>query len=262
MQTLTALKDRTQLAIDYLVKQRNLKPTEIGRRIGSKPDTIRKYRSKSATPSVRFLQRFCTAFEVDFLWITKGIGKPFPGEDVEFSNGSDVPETVSPETDTLSEDAPEKKSGAVWADSEICFQKLALMAGIKIDSEWILKLSDAIGVASWKISLSIHYQRIDRELIAAAENRGYKKEDWLVAIQSGKDMPQAETDEMDTPHLLKIAEEVLRSNTIHSTSLAMNIISMKAIFDGRDAGPVSGLRAVNLPKTYDLQLLKLASQEN
>jgi len=115
-------------------------------------------------------------------------------------------------------------------------------------SEWILKLSEAIGVPSWKISLSIQYQQIDRELIAAAENRGYKTDDWLVAIQSEKDIPPTENEEMDTSRLLKIAEEVLQSNTIHSTSLAMSIISLKAIFDGRDAGPVSGARAVNLPK--------------
>jgi transcriptional regulator with XRE-family HTH domain len=262
MQTLAALKERTQWAINYVAEQKNLKPTQIGRIIGSKPDTIRKYRTRLATPSVRFLQRFCTAFEIDFLWLSKGIGKPFPGDDVEFTKTPDVPENESDKSDVpAGEDistrpSDEESDEVVWADSEISFQKLALMAGIKIDGEWILKLSEVIGVEPWKISLSIHHHRIGRKLIDAVESYGFKKEAWLVAIQAQKDMPATGNHNMDTSRLLKIAEKVLRSNTIHSTSLAMNIISLKAISETQPSASLMGARAITLPKTHDLQIRK------
>lgn len=273
MQTLTDLKDRTQWAIDFISKRDNLNNAEIGRAVGSKPDTVRKYRAGVAAPRPNFLQKFCDSFGVDFQWLSNGVGRPFPGQEFELSDESDVsePDDGMPETRELSSipedplqvfeggepDAFEvdpveisssvgEPSVVIGMDSEMSFQKLAVLAGIKIDNEWILKLSKKLGIEAWKISLSIYKQQINNELIQCVEQFGFKKDEWMVRRESKKTMPAGNGD-LNISQLLKITEEVLRSNTIHSTSLAMNIISLKMLAEKAASAPVLGARAINLP---------------
>jgi hypothetical protein len=49
-----------------------------------------------------------------------------------------------------------------------------------------------------------------------------------------------------THRLLEMAEEVLRSHTLHSTMLATNIISMKAAIEKRAPPPILGAKAIKL----------------
>ena len=259
MQTLTDLKERTKWSIDFVLEQRNLKSTEMSKTLGVKPDTIRKYRSRMATPRVSFLQKFCTAFEIDFQWLTAGIGTPFPDKNNSCNHTPDIREQLKqpPETRLHNDEKPEECQAAtpptdrypknICADSEMSFQKLAVLLGIKIDNEWIVKLSAIIGVAPWKISLSIYHQQIDKELIRAVENCGYERHKWVVRRTWKKAEPETDCDELNISRLCKMAEEVLRSNSIHATSLAMNIISLKSVYDNDASSPVSGARAISLP---------------
>lgn len=268
MQALSALKDRTQWAIDHVLKEYDLKNTELSRIIRSKPDTVRKYRSKSSTPRINFLKKFCVAFEIDFHWLHTGEGTPFPDRNVQCLVPSDDTENrpceacgqvispKEPDRHDASASPADRYSDVVCSDIEMSFQRLSLLAGIKINSEWILRLSKAIGVVSWKISLSIYNQQIDGELICAAESCGYPQKDWLVVNPPQNAISKMEDDELNMSRLLKIAEEVLQSNTIHSTSLAMNIISLKAMSDNQSSAHVRGGRAISTSKSKDLQMIK------
>jgi hypothetical protein len=268
MQALSALKDRTQWAIDHVLKEHDLKNTELSRIIRSKPDTVRKYRSKLSTPGVNFIKKFCAAFEIDFQWLYTGEGTPFPGRNVQClatsgdtenrscEAGGQAISSKEPDRHAASTSPSDRYSDVVCSDIEMSFQKLALLAGIKINSEWILRLSKAIGVVSWKISLSIYNQQIDGELIYAAESSGYPQKDWLVVNLPKNAVSERDDDELNMSRLLKIAEEVLQSNTIHSTSLAMNIISLKAMSDDQSSAHVRGGRAISMSKSKDLQLIK------
>jgi hypothetical protein len=102
-------------------------------------------------------------------------------------------------------------------------------------------------VPAWKISLSIYRQRIDGELILAVEKCGYERHKWIVTCTSRRSDPEEASDALNVSQLCKIAEEVLRSNTIHATSLAMNIISLKTVYDNDASTKVSGVRAISLP---------------
>lgn len=293
MQRLAELKERTQWGISYVNEQYRLEHTEISKVLGCKPDTVRKYHAKQATPSIKFVSKFCSTFGFDYNWLALGEGVPFPGKDVEYpvmpvpspsheksrkrapsrsvsrpksgtksaarSSDSTLAEatdksaplpavgTMEPLTTTLLESPEKRPATAMGVDCELSFQKLAILAGIRINNGWIVRLSERLGVDSWKISLSIYHRRINDSLIDAAEHCGFEKQSWIVAPRlEFSEMSPADS-EMDVPQLLKMAEKVLRSNTIHATSLAMNIISMKTVSEFKASGPISGASAINLP---------------
>jgi hypothetical protein len=81
MQALTNLKERTQWAIDYVAEKFQMTTTQISKAVGSKPDTIYKYRTKVATPRINFLVKFCGIYGLNFQWISSGTWQPFPDAD-------------------------------------------------------------------------------------------------------------------------------------------------------------------------------------
>lgn len=276
MQTLTGLKERTKWAIDCIAEKNNLNNAQIGSVVGSKPDTVRKYRSGLSAPRMVFLESFCDHFGVDFLWLSKGEGGPFPEQDDQTPVEKDVPETEKEVTDDREASLSDfERSGedsnvsdnntpndtllpgpsvVTGIDSEMSFQKLAILAGIKIDTKWILKLSEKIGVESWKISLLIYQQQIDSEIIQHIEDCGYRSHEWLIKSESKTSVVTKNSRELNVSQLLKITETVLRSNTIHSASLALNIISMKAFADEASSLPVMGGMAISLPEKKSVLL--------
>lgn len=272
MQTLMNLKERAQWIIGYVAEKNNLSNAKIGSAVGSKPDTIRKYRSGIAVPRLNFIQRFCDCFGVDFKWLSEGKGEPFPGQDILPDEAPDVIRSESEESLVQEMASPPKTehadSGAVEGilsgagggsehspfststgmDCEMSFQKLAVLCGIRIDTEWIFNLSKKIGIESWKIGMSIYHQRIENELIQRIEDCGYKRHGWLVERKAGNAAPANGNGDLSISELLKITEEVLRSDTIHSMSLSLNILSLKVLADQSVSAPVMGTKAVIFPR--------------
>lgn len=265
MQTMANLTERTKWVIDYVAGKYDLSNSEIGSAVGSKPNTIRNYRLGKAMPRLNFIQKFCDCYKVDFQWFFKGTGEPFPEKNIQYSEtrnstGSETVASSIQETAVFSErtksdpevlegslsesvDSPED-SAVMGMDCEMSFQKLAILADIKIDNEWIFNLSKKLGVESWEIGLSIYHQQISNKLIQRVEDFGYKQQDWIVEIKAGNIPQESGNGDLNISQLLKIAEKVLRSNTIHSTSLSLNIISLKMLADQNTFSPVMGSKAI------------------
>jgi hypothetical protein len=100
MQTLSDLKERTQWAIDYISEKYSLTVTDIGKAVGSKPDTVSKYRSKLSTPRISFLVKFCGIYGMDFKWMSKGIGQPFPEKLAQFPKSTTPDGPIKTERNT------------------------------------------------------------------------------------------------------------------------------------------------------------------
>jgi transcriptional regulator with XRE-family HTH domain len=108
---------------------------------------------------------------------------------------------------------------------EISLQKLAILAGIKIDMNWIANLSGILEAEPWHINMAILQDRIGLDLLHLIKEKGYSPKTWVVAHPGpakvyGDMVPYSRSD------LLKMADTVLQSGTAHATSLAMSIISM------------------------------------
>lgn len=159
-------------------------------------------------------------------------GAPVPAE------GPDE-EWAAPVTVKMAESPDDSETISVEAETSL--QKLALLAGIKIDRDWTVNLAEAIGVEPWKISLAVLNKRIDTEMVKIIEAHGYLMHRWMVEKKSVRPMKSMVTGLGTNAELVRMVEEILHSGTIHATSLAMNIISMKAALDANHAGgPVKG----------------------
>ena len=66
------LKKRTRWIIDYITEIEDLSNTKIGKKVGVKGDTVNNYRNMATDPKLKFIIAFCDAYDIDFLWFTKG----------------------------------------------------------------------------------------------------------------------------------------------------------------------------------------------
>ncbi len=122
--------------------------------------------------------------------------------------------------------APEQYAETDNIAVEISFQKLAILAGIRVDGSWVLNLSHFLGTEPWHISMCIYNNRIDPHMLHIIETKGFAHRTWAVK-RSGPPMPSVgKTHRPTNSELLKMAEAVLQSGTTHATSLAMGIISL------------------------------------
>lgn len=277
------LKKRAKWAIEYVAKENGHSDAAIAKRIGSRTDTVRRYRSEQAAPKARFIKRFCSAFGFSEDWFAKGEGDPFfeaslgASENVEIAGSEDTadelkrkgrPEVSLKDAEVLPESGENRplqtetkpmdnlswpdnlenarwglhseRNDIAWIDAEISLQKLALFAGIKIDRSWIVNLAHVIGVAAWKINLSILKKQIDEGLLEKIEACGFGRSDWVVEKKPGRPEGNMPGESGDNAELMKMAREILHSGTIHATSLAMNIVSLKAALSGNPAGDSVG----------------------
>jgi hypothetical protein len=228
------LKERAKWAIAYVAKENGHSDAAIAKRIGSRTDTVRRYRSEQAVPKAGFIKRFCSTYGFSEDWFAKGEGDPF------FETSLKASETVNlPEPDNMEKarwGLHSERNNIAWIDAEISLQKLALFAGIKIDRSWIVNLAHVIGVAAWKINLSILKKQIDEGLLEKIEACGFGRSAWVVEKKPGRPEGNMALESGDNAELMKMAREILHSGTIHATSLAMNIVSLKAALSGNPAG--------------------------
>lgn len=88
--------------------------------------------------------------------------------------------------------------------------------------------------------------RVADELMEKIEGCGYLRTVWAVKGKSKRPKGVMSEGLASISELIKMAEEILQSGTIHSSSLAMIIISLKAASaDNTDSGSVNGIYAIN-----------------
>jgi len=116
-------------------------------------------------------------------------------------------------------------------NAEMSFQQLSLLAGIKIGPNWILELADLLGIEPWNISMNISYGRISPDILNLIEAKGYRVEKWAVFQRSENLETSGKGSHYNNTEILNLAEKILKSNTIHAASLAMNIISLNHAVD-------------------------------
>jgi hypothetical protein len=271
------LKDRVAMLIDYIAEINGLSDPKIARIVGSKTVTIRRYRTKQTAPRTDFIDRFCSTFGIRKDFLVEGSGEPFEktsdyysedgpavgsgmsdgaGLEMLFENKGEA--VLSPGRDTGCDSGESECHDGIPGDdstvlpenadvdTELSLQKLALLAGIKIDRNWVVNLADVIGIAPWKISLSILNLRVDDELMEKIETCGYFRNVWAVKSSSEKPMGSSAAGLASISELIKIAEEILQSGTIHASSLAMVIVSLKAASaDRTDDHSIKGGNAIN-----------------
>jgi hypothetical protein len=255
------LNERTRWAIDYVARENGHSDAVIARSIGSRTDTVSRYRSGHAVPKAAFIKRFCSVYGFREDWFEKGEGAPFSeasfdDPEMVWASSREIPEEGMKRKDKPGSDNsgrgrwdfyPEQDDIA-RIDAEISLQKLSLAAGIKIDRGWIVTLANVIGVPAWKINLSILKRQIDEELLAKIENCGFGRSVWAVEKKPGQPAGNMAQAGDDNTEILKMAQEILHSGSIHATSLAMNIVSLKAALscipadDSTDRAP-----AINKP---------------
>jgi hypothetical protein len=237
------LKERTKWALDYVSQKNRVSNTKIGNRLGFTNDTINSYRAKLANPKVDFIIKFCDEFRFDLIWFTKGDGEPFPGASVNYpevcSESRFEVQTIPGNTQTNPsftppdqiQKSPEKK---VYVDSlaislaEKSLLNLCKLIGIPNNRGWKTFLAKYLESTPAQLSNCISRNRLSKNLIAKINEKGYPTDKWLVRTP-------AHANFMNTHHnsaeILKLAEKILKSETIHATSLAMNIISLNRAVD-------------------------------
>lgn len=73
------IKDR----IKFIRKHYNLNQTDFGKKIGLSQTTVGHYETGVRTLTERSAVDITRVYKVDYLWLTKGIGEPFPKNDDE-----------------------------------------------------------------------------------------------------------------------------------------------------------------------------------
>jgi len=261
------LKERTKWALDYVSQKDRISNTRIGTRLGFTNDTINSYRAKLANPKVDFIIKFCDEFGIDLVWFTKGDGEPFPGA------ATDYPEVCSEsryEVQTISDNKraipqyrsyeyphkmPENRAyvdGMSTNLAEKSLLNLCKLIGIPNNRGWKTLLARYLESTPAQLSNCISRNRISKNLITKINGKGYPSDKWLIStpeqanimnihpedldaeisiqkLASGKGLPYNSTE------ILKLAEKILKSETIHATSLAMNIISLNRAVDSETA---------------------------
>ena len=110
-------------------------------------------------------------------------------------------------------------------------QQLALLCGIKIGPNWILELAGFLGIEPWNLTMCISYGRISPDIVNLIEQKGYRIENWAVLKRPDTSAAVERGSLYNNTEILRLAEKILKSNTIHATSLAMNIISLNHAVD-------------------------------
>lgn len=119
--------------------------------------------------------------------------------------------------------------------AELSLQRLALLAGIKIDGNWISNLAGLLGVTPWAVGFSVLKDSIEEDLLRIIDSKGFKRETWVVDRSSKAEYPAGKSGVYSNEELVKIAWEILSSGSTHAVSLAMNILSLhKALLAEKD----------------------------
>lgn len=125
---------------------------------------------------------------------------------------------VSDEIDT----GPASQPLSPPVDVEISFQKLAILAGIRIGQNWLLDLASLIGLDALELRGALRCGKINKVMMKEIESKGFDEGLWVVRKKTPK-LPNSEKQPIKTNELLEMAARILESGSSFATVFALNI---------------------------------------
>jgi hypothetical protein len=103
------------------------------------------------------------------------------------------------------------------------FQKLAILAGIRIGQNWLLDLAAFIGLDAMEIRKAIRYNRIGDDALNGIEEKGFDRGLWVVRKKVAPDHSSSQNQPINTGELLDMAARVLKSGTSYAATFTLII---------------------------------------
>jgi transcriptional regulator with XRE-family HTH domain len=122
-------------------------------------------------------------------------------------------------------------------DVEMSFQKLAILAGIRIGQNWLLDLASLLGLDAMEIRKGIRDNHISEAVLHEIERKGFDPGLWGVRQQVEHAYPDSQQLPAKTNELLEMAARILESGTSFAAAFALSIEAfLKAVETERGVG--------------------------
>lgn len=108
-------------------------------------------------------------------------------------------------------------------DAEMSFQKLAILAGVRIGQNWLFDLASHIGLDAVGMRKAMSQNQIDENMIRGIEQEGFGRELWVVRKRIARNTSNSRRHPIDTNELMEMAARILESGTSFAETFASNI---------------------------------------